>query len=278
MEFRNCNNFIEDGCEINISDDPANCGACGNACAAGVHCIDGKCGCLPPLTDCDGKCRDTRYDENNCGACRNECGTSPTDCDPKRPNTDYGCGESACGKVQCKGGFGDCNHDLNTAYSDKGCLSDGCETDLRTDTNNCGSCGVKCAPGQECRDDGDGPQCLEPCAKANLTQCQFGCVDLLSDKSNCGMCGNMCPFPRAHQVSSCAKGFCKMECLAGFGDCNGDPSDGCEVDLSRHPANCGSCGHACDADAGAGSDGGAGQPCIEGTCLMVECGPTGETH
>jgi hypothetical protein len=285
MQFRDCNNLIDDGCEIDISDDPANCGACGNACAAGERCIKGRCGCPPPLTDCHGRCVDTRSDDGNCGACDHECDPIATECNPPRPNTQSGCSGSVCGKVKCMEGYGDCNHDLDEAYTDKGCRSDGCETNLQIpDPNNCGKCGLKCLPGQECRDEGYGLQCLDACAKAGLTLCPLPtrCVDLLSDRDSCGICNNRCPLGafdgayEGHQVSSCSKGFCKLECVVGFGDCNNDPSDGCEVDLSRNPASCGSCGNACDADAGAGSDGGAGQPCIEGKCLMVECDPGGQ--
>jgi hypothetical protein len=275
LYFRNCNNLIDDGCEVNISVDEANCGACGNVCPAGVHCIRGRCGCPDGLTECNGQCVDTRVNDNHCGACNNQCLPQPTACDPKRPNTDYGCGDSVCGKVTCAEGYADCNQDLDKAYRAEGCSGDGCETDLRTDPNNCGACGRKCLPGQECRDDGNGsgPLCLDPCEKTGLARCHFPthCSDLLNSMSDCGLCGHACPNPHDHQVASCVKGFCQMECVAGFADCNNDPSDGCEIDLSMNEANCGSCGHACDADAGAGSDGGAGQPCIEGKCLMVEC-------
>lgn len=34
-------------------------------------------------------------------------------------------------------------------------------------------------------------------------------------------------------------------CAHGFGDCNGDPDDGCETDLDD-PENCGACGNVCD--------------------------------
>ena len=103
MEFRNCNNLIDDGCEINITEDPANCGACGNACAAGVRCINGRCGCpRPAMTDCNGSCRDTRCDNDNCGACGNRCGPTPNACNPLTPNTQYGCVDSVCSKVKCK--------------------------------------------------------------------------------------------------------------------------------------------------------------------------------
>lgn len=34
-------------------------------------------------------------------------------------------------------------------------------------------------------------------------------------------------------------------CRVGYADCNGDPADGCEVDLTEDPANCGACHHGC---------------------------------
>lgn len=263
MDFRDCNGLLDDGCEVNISADPDNCGACGNVCADGQRCIKGKCGCPPGMLDC-GHCVDPRFNDYSCGACGNACDWMPEGaCDPMPDNTQYGCVMSECNKLKCRGGFRDCNGDLHL-----GCASDGCETDISTDPNNCGGCGVVCGPDQECRDDGYGPQCLDTCEKARLTACVDGCRDLLSDAFNCGACMTSCPNPRANQVSSCTKGVCEMECLPGFADCNGDPSDGCEVDLTRHPAHCGACGDACDFA--------IGQPCIEGKCLMVECddGPT----
>ncbi len=41
---------------------------------------------------------------------------------------------------------------------------------------------------------------------------------------------------------------CKPTCNAGFKNCNGDPSDGCEADLTL-PSSCGDCTRACDAGA-----------------------------
>ena len=34
-------------------------------------------------------------------------------------------------------------------------------------------------------------------------------------------------------------------CNAGYVDCDGNPSNGCEADLSIDSSNCGACGHAC---------------------------------
>jgi hypothetical protein len=303
-EYRDCNHLIDDGCETNITDDPANCGACGhqvnikddpmncgacgNACPAQTICVDGKCGCPdgkctcpPPLKDCNGQCVDTRSDEYNCGACGNVCRDPANACPNWNPLwVKYTCINGECGKVACRSDTSaDCNHDLDKAYTDKDCLGgDGCETNLLNPAaNNCGACGVKCLPGEECRDDGDGLRCHGPCVPP-LTKCGRHCVDPLGDPNNCGVCGNLCQSVEGgRQVASCTKGFCSFECVAGFADCNGEWADGCEVDLSKDPANCGSCRNACDADAGAGSDGGTGQPCIEGKCLMVDC-DAGVTH
>ncbi len=259
--FKNCNGVLDDGCEVDVNDDAENCGVCGNKCKAGERCIKGKCGCSGGRVDCSGKCVDTRFDNFNCGTCGTVCNSRPPGaCSPMPPNTQYGCGNSECGALKCKAGFGDCNNDTQD-----GCSSDGCEVNLKTDPNHCGRCGNKCGPDQECRDEnGNGPQCLDKCDTLGLTQCRNGCKDLLSDPLNCGACGTSCGNPRANQAASqCRKGVCEIDCLPGFADCNGDPNDGCEVDLRVHPANCGACGNKCDFA--------AGQPCIDGKCLMVEC-------
>jgi hypothetical protein len=45
---------------------------------------------------------------------------------------------------------------------------------------------------------------------------------------------------------------CKPVCSSGFGDCDGNPSNGCEVDLTT-PSACGACGNVCN---------GATQDCV----------------
>lgn len=44
-------------------------------------------------------------------------------------------------------------------------------------------------------------------------------------------------------VASCEGGACT--CAEGFGDCDGDLENGCEVRFDDDPVNCGSCGHGC---------------------------------
>ncbi|TDP75866.1 hypothetical protein [Bradymonas sediminis] len=54
-----------------------------------------------------------------------------------------------------------------------------------------------------------------------------------------------------HQAGTCdsATKTCEYTCDEGYADCNGDASDGCEVDLAADADNCGACGTVCESDA-----------------------------
>jgi len=268
-DWRNCNGLVDDGCEVDVLTDVNNCGLCGNACAADTSCIDGKCGCPADRKPCRfgpglWTCVDTMNDDNNCGGCGNVCdGPPPDGCQQELPDhAYYGCRNGACGALKCSQPSVDCNGDLGSGPDE--CGGDGCEAESLATDDDCGGCGIKCTKaGEHCIDEGNGPECGVPCAKAGKVLCGFDCVDFLTDPDNCGACGAPCKMPGPNQARACKKGVCAYECAPGFADCNGDPSDGCEVDLSVHPAHCGACGNSCDLA--------AGQPCIEGKCLMVEC-------
>ena len=70
--------FCNDVC-VDPQTDPANCGLCGNACAAGEICFAGQCArdhrCDAGLTNCNDVCVDLLVDPANCGACGNVCDT-----------------------------------------------------------------------------------------------------------------------------------------------------------------------------------------------------------
>src|SRR5262249_38069312 len=77
--FEDCNSDPKDGCEVAVSSDIRNCGACANVCPNVSHarsiCGNGVCqlaGCDPGFADCDGKpvngCEITlANDARNCG-------------------------------------------------------------------------------------------------------------------------------------------------------------------------------------------------------------------
>jgi hypothetical protein len=84
------------------------------------------------------------------------------------------------------------------------------------------------------------------------------CVNPSSDTNNCGSCGNVCPIG-ANSIPQCAMGVCGSICNTGFGNCNGNPADGCETKILSDPNNCGGCGIHC-----------AG---MTPTCQMGMCAP-----
>ncbi len=91
--------------------------------------------------------------------------------------------------------------------------------------------------------------------------CVNGCIDVSSDVSNCGSCLRQCPRgPNA--AAACSGGNCTFQCAPGFADCDFNPMNGCEANLSD-PATCGSCGNACPSGQNAGA-----------TCTMGVCGLT----
>jgi hypothetical protein len=199
--YADCNQDLADGCEVNLSGDPENCGACGFVCPTGAD-------LYPPA--CNG------------GACVATC-------------------ESAdiCGEVIA---FGDCNGDP----------LDGCEAVLTSDATNCGSCGIECPADVPCVDGHCG--CI-----GDEVPCGDSCADLGTDAMHCGSCGHACPDPDLtdDQLPRCNAGQCTLGCQeqCGLFDCDGDPATPC-VDVGSASAHCGACGHACAGDA----------PCNGGVC------------
>lgn len=96
--------------------------------------------------------------------------------------------------------------DSPEASVDVGCPSD---SDVLTDPNNCGACGVRCCPGSawcfdgHCRGEGGGPGLVAcPLSMPGCTGFTAG-VDLMTNHDHCGTCETACgPGQR------CAGGSC----------------------------------------------------------------------
>ncbi|MBL8603481.1 MAG: hypothetical protein JNK72_16270 [Myxococcales bacterium] len=108
-----------------------------------------------------------------------------------------------------------------------------------------------------------GPADTGPRCAMGETVCGAGCVDTATSLAHCGRCDNACQ-TRANTTATCAAGACGFTCNAGFGDCDGDASNGCETDLSTSAAHCGTCANAC-AIANATS------ACVAGRCGITAC-------
>jgi hypothetical protein len=125
----------------------------------------------------------------------------------------------------------------------QGCLTscNGVCTNIDSDPNNCGVCGVQCnATGTSCQ----AGTCL--CSGTQVV-CNGACVDESSDKNNCGACGEQC----AATGSSCQAGtcVCPVPQVACGGAC---------TNIGTDTNNCGACGNVCAAS----------QECISGTCSV----------
>ena len=228
------------GTRCSILGDTASCVA---GCSTDDRCRAG--GGSAALSCCGMQCADTSKDPRNCGACGTIC------------NPPHGAGACVAGKCTlgtCAPGWADCNKDP----------SDGCEANLHVDPKNCTACGTTCAFSHA----------LAACSDAcYLAACAFGYDDCdadpkngcevptLSDPKNCGMCGKACGAP-ANSTVVCANNACLVTgCNQGFADCDGNPMNGCEQNISNDKNNCGACKNVC----------GNALACINGSCTCQNC-------
>ncbi len=119
------------------------------------------------------------------------------------------------------------------------------------------------------------------------------CVDVTLDNNNCGKCGNVCGTGEICITGTCqciggGDGGTTMACSAGQACCPGPLGSGC-TSVTTDVANCGSCGHACQAmetcessqcqcgkGAGCtGTDTCCGSGCIDTQTDAMNCGKCG---
>ena len=299
--FADCNMNAADGCEEDLRVSTRACGACGTACAgpAGTTstCVAGECEtqCAPGSADCDmnpaNGCEvNTGTSLAHCGGCGLLCAVA---------NGTPVCASAICQRASCNAGFGDCDGNLAngcetvTATSNahcggcgracpagQACRAGACSAtcapaplmmcgaacvDTSTSAANCGSCGRVCTypnAAADCR----ASNCVQGACVAGFADCAPatpGCeTNVNADPNNCGGCGVACG--RANGTPACSAGACGITCNAGFTNCDGDPSDGCETATGTDVRNCGMCGRTC-------SFPNAGATCAGGTCALGAC-------
>jgi hypothetical protein len=238
--------------------DRLNCGACGNVCPYGPEstpvCTGGHCSitCQAGYADCDhnpdnGCEANTSTSPAACGGCGNVCDV---------PNSVPACVAGSCTVGSCLPGYADCDNKPNN----------GCEVNIDTPAN-CGSCGNACSLNNAT------PTC--PTGTCAILHCNTGFADCdhnpangceistSTDTNNCGGCGAVCN--EANASSVCNGGVCGIgTCNAGFADCDNNPSDGCEINITDDPNNCSSCHAVCSLpNAIAG--------CASSQCTVVVC-------
>src|SRR5262249_7949412 len=138
----------------------------------------------------------------------------------------------------CDGPGNDCDGTVDNGF------------DLQHDPRNCGTCGVVCNLPHATAGCAGG-HCTTVVCDAGYANCSpsvaDGCETQLGTMTNCGACGDTCSAPNTTATcdQSTNPATCSYTCVAGFANCNGTMSDGCEIDTQTDNNNCGSCGHVC---------------------------------
>ncbi|WP_437734843.1 MXAN_6577-like cysteine-rich protein [Sorangium sp. So ce1335] len=179
-----------DGACVDTETSDEHCGACGNACAEGQQCAEGRCdgggegggggdeACSEEETACGGLCVNLDTDPRNCGDCDVQCEAGEV------------CDDGYC---VCADGFRACG---------------GACVDPQRDRANCGRCGASCGATQVCVEGA--------CScSADLEACDGSCVDAQTSAQHCGRCGNAC-----ERGAFCLAGACS--CVVGAHEELGD--------------------------------------------------------
>jgi hypothetical protein len=223
-------------------------------CAAGSLCVGNVCvmgctterPCPAAQSCCDGACVELQSNVAACGACGNRCSVA---------NAAAACVNGACTVGMCNAPFGDCD----------GNATNGCETNTQTAPAHCGACGMACAARPNSAAECAAGACRYTCA-AGFGDCDNdpsnGCEARLDTPERCGACTTRCDL--ANATAACTMGRCAVNaCTAGFGDCDGNATNGCETDTRRSDAHCGACGTQCQ-----GGDN-AVPVCVTGRCALT---------
>ena len=217
------------------------CGACNYKCsehkvtnATSDVCKAGKCQytCNTGFVNVGGgatadtiKCIDPRNDYNHCGKldantyedCSKNPGTKCVDgvCTLNCPTGQQDCGTHCLNFTElnidkCNNGTLVCLKDFENV---DGKVENGCEVNLKTDSNNCGIKGKKCENGYcnngTCQTT-NCPQNELPCGENGA------CENVVNNVNHCGYCGNTC----SGTTSVCSNRKC-VECVDD-GQCSGD--------------------------------------------------------
>lgn len=262
-ERADCDDNPATACETDLTS-AANCALCTTRCStenAEASCSERACRltCDDGFADCDrnshtgcevdtrvGQLAETRSQTRHCG----ECGVT---CSNEHGSTR--CTNSVCQPI-CASGYQDCDQEPQ----------DGCETNILSTVEDCGSCGASCEL------DHATPACDAGICKVSKCDVGFedcdgdasnGCEADLSSPATCGDCKTKCSSNGG--AASCEGARCAIRCNADRADCANGVLDGCEAYTRISTSHCGGCNRACTAPEG------SSPACNDRTCGISTC-------
>ncbi len=192
-----------DGVCVDLSSDEANCGSCGNACAAGVECVAGVCGGDASVdagndASLDGGNDATADGGSDAQSDAGDSGVDASDASTDASDASTDASDASTDASDASTDASDASTDASDAAAD---AADACVPPFDTPAR-CGDCFTSCTSAEPVCAAVDGGFACVPLCTPPLEDCSGTCVDKQTDPDNCGGCGIRC-VTRVCQAGSC---------------------------------------------------------------------------
>ncbi|MFA5333727.1 MAG: hypothetical protein WC376_04500 [Candidatus Nanoarchaeia archaeon] len=282
--LKNCDDVSGNGCETSINYNDSACGSCTTPCTSPSHCINYHCINPEDMARVAVEVRlfwepDILRGFNN--VAKTNCESYPSYCTSSLhgfngdENTEQ-TGLDFTGYIKCSDDYyKNCNYaaennlriNVGSGYNMDTyfLILNGCESDIRHDNNNCGSCGTVCNTNTQWCWQGE---CISKVGQDFTHGTCSGSTQVCPDQSTVetgATYGNTCAY-------SPVQGSPKCTCNYGYKNCDGTAGSSCETPILTDPNNCGSCSNVCqnylDTHLSSGASG-------NGQCSAYKFNPSG---